>query len=374
MCTSLKRCFAMVATVFLLFSVSLVPCYAEPTDTGSPLYLYINYPTISSPLLYSVAYPVPWNKFEIGHTFTDFSGTSSGYADTAFGVESSVFKALTTSGAQPTIYYAYSAVSATGVTAPGYVSSVASSVSGTAYNINGGSLGTITQTRVSQSAPDSNQKICVVRTTLPHNTTRFVFPLNTGSPAFRLYKGTNTIGFAFAYVLNTDDAAILSKIDEVIAILNDMDADLDTVIELLGSVVQYLNDLVMNTDNIAESTYRIYDLLKNALSAESDQLSQNAQHVGDTILQQVDGEQYWQDKNTENFEALDLSNFSFESALINALAAVGKWFTNIWNSLGPTTIIFTFPLVLGVSLVVVGRVARSSGKGSKSDKGGGSDG
>lgn len=374
MCTSLKRCFAMLATVFLLFSASLVPCYAEPTDTGSPLYLYINYPTCPSPVLNSVAYPVPWNKFEIGHNFTAFDPSPSSYADTALGVESSVFKALTTSGTQPTIYYAYSAISANGVTAPGYASSVSASVSGTAYNINGGSLGTITQTRVSQSGPDAKQKICVVRTTLPHNTTRFVFPVTTGSPAFRLYKGTNTIGFAFAYVVNTDDSAILSKIDEVIAILNDMDADLDTVIELLGSVVQYLNDLVMNTDNIAESTYRIYDLLKNALSAESDQLSQNAQHVGDTILQQVDGEQYWNDKNTENFEALDLSNFSFESALISALAAVGKWFTNIWNSLGPTTIIFTFPLVLGVSLVVVGRVARSSGKGSKSDKGGDSDG
>lgn len=374
MCISLKRCFVMVVTVFLLFSASLVPCYAEATDTGSPLYLYISYPTISSPLLYSSAYPVPWNKFEIGHTFTDFSGGASGYADTALGVESSVFKALSTSGTQPTIYYAYSAVSAAGVTAPGYVSSVASSVSGTAYNINGASLGTITQTRVSQSAPDSNQKMCVVRTTLPHNTTRFAFPLNTGSPAFRLYEGTNTIGFAFAYVVNTDDSAILSKIDELITILNDMDADLDTVVELLGSVVQYLNDLVLITDDIAQNVNGIYDLLKNALAAESAELSQNAQYVGDTVMQQADGEKYWQDKNTANFEALDLSNFSFEAGLITALSAVGKWFTNIWNSLGPTTIIFTFPLVLGVSLVVVGRVARSSGKGSKSDKGGGSDG
>lgn len=38
----LKRCCAMAAIVLLLFSVSLQPCYAEATDTGSPLYLYIN--------------------------------------------------------------------------------------------------------------------------------------------------------------------------------------------------------------------------------------------------------------------------------------------------------------------------------------------
>lgn len=254
----LKRCCAMAAIVLLLFSVSLQRSYAEATDTGSPLYLYIDYPTCPSPLLNSVAYPVPWNKFEIGHNFPNFDPSPSSYSDTALGVESSIFKALTTSGAKPTIYYAYSAVSSNGVTAPGYVSSVATSVSGTAYNINGGSLGAITQTRVSQSGPDAKQKVCVVRTTLPHNTTRFEFPVTTGSPAFRLYKGTNTIGFAFAYVVNTDDAAILSKIDEIITILNDMDADLDTVVELLGSVVNYLRFLykgIIIKHNKTEPTY-----------------------------------------------------------------------------------------------------------------------
>lgn len=40
----------------------------------------------------------------------------------------------------------------------------------------------------------------------------------------------------------------------------------------------------------------------------------------------------------------------------------------------PKDIIFTFPLTLGIALVVVGRVARSAGKGSKSDKGGSDDG
>lgn len=101
----LKRCCAMAAIVLLLFSVSLQPCYAEATDTGSPLYLYIDYPTCPSPLLNSVAYPVPWNKFEIGHNFPNFDPSPSSYSDTALGVESSIFKALTTSGAKPTIYY-----------------------------------------------------------------------------------------------------------------------------------------------------------------------------------------------------------------------------------------------------------------------------
>lgn len=368
----LKRLSAVLATLLVTFSVSLVPCYGETPSAAvnSPLYLYIAFPT-ADPLLVSAAYPVPWNKFEIGYAWT----LNESYADTHLGVTSSQFKALTSSGSQPTIYYAYCATVGSGGTAPAYISNVSKTTAGTAYNINGGSLGSITQTLVSQMAGGSDhQKVAVCRTTLPHNTTQFEFPVLANSPGFRLYQGANGLGFAFAYVVNTDNAEILSYLDQIVSHLANMDTDLDTVIQLLRSCVDYLNTLSHTTDDIAQNVNGIYDLLKNALAAESAELSQNAQHVGDTVMQQADGEKYWKDKNDANFKALDLSNYSFESALITALASVGKWFSNIWDSLGPTTIIFTFPLVLGVSLVVVGRVARSSGKGSKSDKGGDSDG
>lgn len=368
----LKRLCAVLATLLVTFSVSLVPCFGESPSaaTNSPLYLYIAFPT-ADPLLVSAAYPVPWNKYEIGYAWT----LSESYADTHLGVTSSQFKALTSSGAQPTIYYAYCAAVGSGVSAPAYISNVSKTTAGTAYNINGGSLGSITQTLVGQMAGGGDhQKVAVCRTTLPHNTTQFSFPVLANSPGFRLYQGANSLGFAFAYVLNTDDAAVLSYLDQIVQLLTNMDADLDTVVQLLRSCVDYLNTLVHTTDDIAQNVNGIYDLLKNALAAESAELSQNAQHVGDTVMQQVDGEQYWKDKNTDNFNALDISNFSFSSLLINSLGAVGKWFSNLWNSLGPVTIIFTFPLTLGIALVVVGRVARSAGKGSKSGKGGSDDG
>lgn len=368
----LKRLCAVLATLLVTFSVSLVPCFGESPSAAvnSPLYLYIAFPT-ADPLLVSAAYPVPWNKYEIGYAWTLIES----YADTRLGVTSSSFKALSSSGAQPTIYFAYCAAVGSGVSAPAYISNVSKTTAGTAYNINGGSLGSITQTLVSQMAGGGDhQKVAVCRTTLPHNTTQFSFPVLANSPGFRLYQGVNSLGFAFAYVLNTDDAAVLSYLDQIVQLLTNMDADLDTVVQLLRSCVDYLNTLVHTTDDIAQNVNGIYDLLKNALAAESAELSQNAQHVGDTILQQADGEQYWKDKNDANFKALDISNFSFSSLLVTSLSAVGGWFANLWNSLGPVTIIFTFPLTLGIALVVVGRVARSAGKGSKSDKGGSDDG
>lgn len=368
----LKRFFAVLATLLVIFSVSLVPAYGDTpaAAVNSPLFLYVNFPS-ADPLFVSAAYPVPWNKYEIGYAWN----LSESYADTRLGVTSSQFKALSSSGPQPTIYYAYCAAVGSGVFAPAYISGVSKTISGTAYNINGGVIGSITQSLVAQMAGGGDhQKVAVCRTTLPHNAIQFEFPVFADSPGFRLYQGTNSLGFAFAYVVNTDNAEILSYLDQIITHLANIDTDIDIVIQLLQSCVNYLNKILVNTDNIANDVSGIYDLLKNALAEESAVVSQESQKVGVQIMMQTDAESYWKDKNAENFKALDIGNFSFDNGLMSALASVGNWFSNIWDSLGPTTIIFTFPLVLGVSLVVVGRVARSSGKGSKSDNGGGSDG
>lgn len=367
----LKRLSAVLAILLVIFSVSLVPCYGETDAAVNPdLFLYFIPASASYDLTEITPYSVPWNKMEIAKSTT----IASDYIDYHFSVQSSMFKPLTTSGLRPTIYYAYAVVSGSGVPSPAYIST-GSSVSGTAYNDNGASVGTITQTRVSQLAPNSDHiKIAVCRVTLPHNTAFFSVPEYSNSPGFRLYRGENGFGFAFAYTLNTDDDKVLSYLDQILTHCANMDADLDTVKDLLGSCVNYLNSLVHTTDDIAQNVSGIYDLLKNALSAESAAISQESQHVGDQIMMQTDGENYWKDKNTENFNALDIGNFSFDSGIINALSAVGKWFSNLWKSLGPVTIIFTFPLVLGISLVVVGRVSRSAGKGSKSSKGGDNDG
>lgn len=367
----LKRLSAVFAMLLVIFSVSLVPVYGDVTsvEDASDLYLYCQIPTYDA-LTQTAAYPVPHSKIEICKTV----GPGDGSVDFRFGVLSSLFKPLTSSGLRPTVYFAYAVVSGEGVPQPAYISNV-SSVSGTAYNETGASLGNITQTLVSQQeGGSSHTRVAICRITLPHNTSRFEVPITNSSPGFRLYPNSNGIGFAFAYILNTDDDKVLSYLDQILTHCANMDTDLDTVIDLLRSCVNYLNSLVHTTDDIALNVHGIYDLLKNALSAESAAVSQNAQQVGDQIMMQTDGENYWKDKNTENFNSLDIGNFSFDSGIVNALSAVGKWFSNLWESLGPVTIIFTFPLILGISLVVVGRVSRSAGKGSKSGKGGDDDG
>lgn len=328
------------------------------------MYLYLGYPTVD-PYANGTPYAVPQYKFQ-----ALFSNTFNTATNVYLGVSSSTFPAMSTSGTQPTVYWSFyaQAITGTSTTVPAWTGM--KTPTGSAYYIDGTKT-SITATVVNNAIVGNQGRQLILRTTLPHNTVRFTFAASdsTNGVGFKAVSGGSyDFGFGYAFVVCADDDTI-ALLDEIITLLGSIDAELDTQTELLNSIIQYLNGMDQMLNDIGQNVYGIYDLLKNALAQEGEELSQDAAHLGDTILQRADSEQYWKDKNTENFEALDLENFKFDGGLISGLSVVGNLFSGIWDSLGAVSVMFTFPLILGVSLVVVGRVARSAGKG-KSDKGG----
>ena len=213
---------------------------------------------------------------------------------------------------------------------------------------------------------------------IPASATSFEFT----TPNQFIYTG---IGSSIAlvsfggYVVNTDDQSIVDVVHDILtqvtqinsntssaltalnSILNQcksLNADTDTIITILNAVKSQLVTLNGKVDNI-------YTLLKDSLKTESAAVDKKSQQIGDQIMQRVDSEQYWSDKNTETFNALDMGNFTFGDGVVGALPTVGNLFKSLWDSIGDVTLIFTFPLMLGVALVIVGRISRTSGKGSK---------
>lgn len=205
------------------------------------------------------------------------------------------------------------------------------------------------------------------RTSVPTN---FKFTTNGNSLALVSFGG---------YVVNTDDQAIVDTINDILTqviqinsntsssltVLNSildqckaLNADTDTIITILNAVKSQLVTLNGKVDDI-------YTLLKDSLKTESAAVDKKSQELGDQIMQRVDSEQYWSDKNTETFNALDMGNFTFGDGVVGALPTVGNLFKGLWDSFGEVTLIFTFPLILGVALVIVGRISRTSGRGSK---------
>lgn len=161
--------------------------------------------------------------------------------------------------------------------------------------------------------------------------------------------------------------AIYSILTQLLAVSKDIGIDTDTMVKLLTTINS-------NVDLLQSDVSGIYDLLKSALADESAELDKKTEQAAESIMQRTDSEKYWSDKNQENFNALNIDNFSFGDGVVSALGVVGGLFSGLWDALGDGIIVYIFPLILGVALVLVGRLARSSGKGrNKSDSAGGDD-
>lgn len=81
-------------------------------------------------------------------------------------------------------------------------------------------------------------------------------------------------------------------------------------------------------------------------------------------------ESQWTGSMSENFNALGFDSFSWSDSLVSGFSLFSGIFMDIWRALGGATILFTFPLLLGVALLLIGRISRSGGR-SGSGKGGG---
>lgn len=193
------------------------------------------------------------------------------------------------------------------------------------------------------------------------------------------------IGGLVGYLLvwaDTGEQAIDDAITDILTHVAKIDGNVQSIYSALqsllsiakqikidtGDIVKLLQSINNSTTLLQSDVAGIYDLLKNALADESASLDNKSQATAEKIMQQSNGEQFWIDKNTDNFNALDFDNFSFSNGVVGALSSVGSLFTSVWNALGDAVVIFTFPLMLGIALVLVGRISRHSQK-SNGDKG-----
>lgn len=81
-----------------------------------------------------------------------------------------------------------------------------------------------------------------------------------------------------------------------------------------------------------------------------------------SIQQNDELEAEWVGVMNDNFNALDLSNFSWDSGLIGAFTLVSDLFMRLWAALGKYNILYVFPLTLAVVLLLIGRISRYEGK------------
>ena len=72
----------------------------------------------------------------------------------------------------------------------------------------------------------------------------------------------------------------------------------------------------------------------------------------------------------DNFNALNIDSFTIPDGVLSGCTLVLNVFSSVWSALGAYQIIFTFPLMLSIVLLIIGRISKSAGHKDSSAKGG----
>lgn len=373
---SLKSCVALVVFCFSLVVVCISPVWADTTSNDPDSFaVYASYPTLD-PVYQSSPVVVP---FSGDHLFASLSPAST---------VSNVKVYISVPEIIP-VSYARTLVLDIGfsgkpiISIDGYLSP--QDVTYFSYSVNSQVLSGGCSSLFQNGLTSTHGKSAFVQITIPASCTG----LETTSPyTWRITGDGSKVGLVSygGYVVATADRNLVDLVSQILSRVKSIDGNVSSSLSALNQILVECQSIKADTSTISSvlqlvsnnivslngKVDDIYKLLKDSLATESEALDQKSQNVAGQVMQRVDAEQFWTDKNTENFDALDMGNWTFGDGVVGALPTVGNLFKSLWDSIGDATLIFVFPLMLGIALVIVGRLSRTAGKGSK--KGGGDDG
>lgn len=163
--------------------------------------------------------------------------------------------------------------------------------------------------------------------------------------------------------MDSNISTMVTAINQILEQMRELNADTDTIISLLESLQDLNERELTQLENISSSVDAIYYFLTQSLKDESDKLSQEAGDVAGAIDNNGQAEEYYQTSMQGSYDSLDLDNFSF-GGITGGMELVGRIFSDIWSAFGEYNILFTYPLILGIALLVIGRLSKTGGGNS----------
>lgn len=365
----LKSCVLLVVFCFSLVVVCINPAWAE-TTSGDPdsFAVYAGYPSIDE-VYQSSAVVVP---FFGHHTFSSLSPSST---VSNIPINISVPDLIPASYAR-TLVLDIGFAGLPDISIDGYLGSKPVTYFSSSVHSQVLSGGCVSM--YENGTTDVHGYTVTHHITIPANCTAFE---TESAVTWRIRGDSSSVGLVSygGYVVSSSEPNLVDLVKNILSRVKKIDGNVKSSLTALNQILVQCQGIKADTSTIASvlqlvsdniialngKVDSIYTLLKDSLANESAAVDQKSMKLGGEIMQRVDSEQYWSDKNTETFNALDLGNFTFGDGVVSALPVVGNLFKGLWDSFGDATLIITFPLMLGVALVIVGRISRSSGKGSK---------
>lgn len=137
-----------------------------------------------------------------------------------------------------------------------------------------------------------------------------------------------------------DDTTSQDVLDAIIT----LDQSIKGQTTAINNAIQSLGDRLAHVDS--ETAEKLLETETKRLQLEEDLSS-----VEDIT------DEYFNDL-VNRFQLLGLEDWEWPASVISAFALLGGVFTQIWDSFGAYKVVYLFPMVLSIILVIVGRIAR----------------
>lgn len=184
---------------------------------------------------------------------------------------------------------------------------------------------------------------------------------------------------------------------DILAVLNQIYQRTGSILEtqrLANTYLVAIRDHLQSLNTTTEAIYALlgakFDLLISTLQTESDDIQAaidkavqdmiayldavfsgavgELPSVGDSLQDKSDAledqESQWQGSMTDNFDALQMGDFAFPTGIISGFGLLTSIFVQLWDKLGQYAAIYTFPLFLGIALLLIGRMSKFAGRSS----------
>lgn len=184
-----------------------------------------------------------------------------------------------------------------------------------------------------------------------------------------IYQATQDIKVAqdLANTYLSNIAQVLGNIDDTTSRIYDL---LSVQLQLLISTIQTESDDIQGA--IAKQTQDIIAYLDNAFSGSVGQLPNMTDNLQGNIDNVDSIEDIYISEASTRFNELSSAFTGFSGGALSGVSLVSTLFTRVWNVFGEWVILYTFPLYLGLALLIIGRLGRHSSR-SSSDKDGDTD-
>lgn len=168
---------------------------------------------------------------------------------------------------------------------------------------------------------------------------------------------------------NSYCSAMLEALSDIASTTNNIYDLLGTQFALLISTIQTESSNIQ--DAIAQAEAKLEAYLDGAVAdsgiADSGTASEDA---SSTIGDLNDSSGQYESTASDSFAQISADFAGFSGGTLSGVALATDIFSQVFDSLGEYRIVYTFPLLLGVCLVLIGRISRHSGGASsrKEDK------